>query len=152
MNERNLVWNDDLKVRLIKVRRATCLHDLTGWGSSRVRLHHATLLTQTRMPCCAQRIASDELGISEEEMDWRLQQLTNLLPGLEARLIRVRWGAVLAAPVRGACHSMLPRAGALTCEDQQSTAASGIGCMESMCMSQHASQQQPHAVLLMRVK
>lgn len=52
MNERNLVWDDDLKVRLIK------------------------------------RIASDELGISEEEMDWRLKQLTALLPGLEARLIR----------------------------------------------------------------
>ena len=37
-----------------------------------------------------QRIASDELGISEEEMDWRLKQLTALLPGLESRLIRVR--------------------------------------------------------------
>ncbi len=48
--------------------------------------------------CCAawamQRIASDELGISEEEMDWRLKQLTALLPGLEARLIRVRLAAL----------------------------------------------------------
>jgi hypothetical protein len=30
-----------------------------------------------------QRIASEELGVSEEEMEWRLEQLTALLPGLE---------------------------------------------------------------------
>ncbi|KXZ47268.1 hypothetical protein GPECTOR_36g120 [Gonium pectorale] len=50
MNERNVYWNDDLKLRLIK------------------------------------RIAGDELGISDAEMDERLQQLGALLPGLESRL------------------------------------------------------------------
>ena len=39
------MWNDELKVALIK------------------------------------RIASDELGISDEEMEWRLDQLATLLPG-----------------------------------------------------------------------
>ncbi|GLC45449.1 hypothetical protein PLESTB_000617100 [Pleodorina starrii] len=52
MNERNMYWNDDLKVRLIK------------------------------------RIASDELGISDSEMDERLQELGTLLPGLQARLAK----------------------------------------------------------------
>lgn len=32
---------------------------------------------------CPQRIASEELGVSEEEMDMRLGQLLVLLPGLE---------------------------------------------------------------------
>ncbi|KAG2446366.1 hypothetical protein HXX76_000952 [Chlamydomonas incerta] len=50
MNERNVYFTDDLKVRLIK------------------------------------RVASDELGISDEEMESRLQQLGALLPGLESRL------------------------------------------------------------------
>ncbi|PNW77033.1 hypothetical protein CHLRE_10g419500v5 [Chlamydomonas reinhardtii] len=50
MNERNVYFTDDFKVRLIK------------------------------------RVASDELGISDEEMESRLQQLGALLPGLESRL------------------------------------------------------------------
>ncbi|GIL52047.1 hypothetical protein Vafri_8009 [Volvox africanus] len=36
------------------------------------------------------RIASDELGVSDGEMDERLQQLGALLPGLQSRLARVR--------------------------------------------------------------
>ncbi|GFH28180.1 uncharacterized protein HaLaN_26625 [Haematococcus lacustris] len=35
-----------------------------------------------------QRVASDELGVSDEEMEWRLQQLAVLLPGLVPRLLR----------------------------------------------------------------
>lgn len=50
MNERNISWDDELKLRLIK------------------------------------RIASEELGISDEEMEWRLQQLALLLPDLHSRL------------------------------------------------------------------
>ncbi|KAL6754146.1 hypothetical protein V8C86DRAFT_2710111 [Haematococcus lacustris] len=34
------------------------------------------------------RVASDELGVSDEEMEWRLQQLAVLLPGLVPRLLR----------------------------------------------------------------
>lgn len=52
MNERNVMWNDDLKLRLIK------------------------------------RIAADELGLSDAELEGRLQQLGALLPGLEARLAK----------------------------------------------------------------
>ena len=37
--------------------------------------------------CVWQRIASDELNISDEEMDIRLGQLTNLLPGLEVNIL-----------------------------------------------------------------
>lgn len=50
VNERNITWNDDLKLRVIK------------------------------------RIASEELGISDEEMEWRLEQLHFLLPDLHQRL------------------------------------------------------------------
>ncbi|EFJ50641.1 hypothetical protein VOLCADRAFT_120611 [Volvox carteri f. nagariensis] len=39
------------------------------------------------------RIASDELGISDEDMDERLQQLGALLPGLQSRLAKVSWGS-----------------------------------------------------------
>lgn len=35
-----------------------------------------------------QRIASQELGISEEELEERLQTLSNLLPDLAPRLIK----------------------------------------------------------------
>jgi hypothetical protein len=53
MNERNLVWNDDLKYRMIK------------------------------------RATSDELGISEEEVEDRLQFLANLLPGMQQRIVKM---------------------------------------------------------------
>ncbi|KAF5841912.1 hypothetical protein DUNSADRAFT_10349 [Dunaliella salina] len=51
VNERNLVWNDGLKVALIK------------------------------------RVAANELQLSDEEMDKRLEQLAVLLPGLVPRLM-----------------------------------------------------------------
>ncbi|KAK9831855.1 hypothetical protein WJX81_002077 [Elliptochloris bilobata] len=50
MNERNLVWNDDLKLRLIK------------------------------------RVAAEELGCREEDMEERLQSLQALLPDMVGRL------------------------------------------------------------------
>ncbi|KAF8068392.1 hypothetical protein HT031_002081 [Scenedesmus sp. PABB004] len=52
VNERNLMWNDDLKLRLIK------------------------------------RIASQELGVSDADLEARLQALYNLLPDLAARLVK----------------------------------------------------------------
>jgi hypothetical protein len=52
MNERNIMWSDDLKMRLIK------------------------------------RIASQELHITEEELEQRLQQVFNLLPDLADRLVK----------------------------------------------------------------
>lgn len=53
MNERNIVWNDDLKYRMIK------------------------------------RATSDELGITEEEVEDRLQFLANLLPGMQQRIVKM---------------------------------------------------------------
>ncbi|WIA10616.1 hypothetical protein OEZ85_010798 [Tetradesmus obliquus] len=52
MSERNIMWSDDLKLRLIK------------------------------------RIASQELQVSEDELEDRLQQLYNLLPDLASRLVK----------------------------------------------------------------
>lgn len=52
MNERNIMWSDELKLRLIK------------------------------------RVASQELHITEEELEERLQQVFNLLPDLADRLVK----------------------------------------------------------------
>eukprot|EP00878_Enallax_costatus_P027132 GHUV01029183.1.p1 GENE.GHUV01029183.1~~GHUV01029183.1.p1 ORF type:complete len:231 (+),score=57.23 GHUV01029183.1:271-963(+) len=51
MSERNIMWDDELKLRLIK------------------------------------RVASQELKITEAELEERIQQLTNLLPDLANRLV-----------------------------------------------------------------
>lgn len=48
------------------------------------------MLMRLYVGCHPQRVASDELGISEQEMDERLQQLGVLLPGLQDRLAKVR--------------------------------------------------------------
>jgi hypothetical protein len=52
VNERNIMWSDDLKTRLVK------------------------------------RVASQELHITEEELEQRLQQVFNLLPDLADRLVK----------------------------------------------------------------
>ena len=66
-------------------------------ASYRIFMQHALSKQQHVMIPCGipmerqlfvrQRIASDELNISDEEMDIRLGQLTNLLPGLEVNIL-----------------------------------------------------------------
>jgi len=54
-----------------------------GWQANERSLWSSELKVQL-----IRRIASDELGISEEEMAWRMDQLLLLLPGLAQRLAR----------------------------------------------------------------
>ncbi|KAJ9534923.1 hypothetical protein QJQ45_029583 [Haematococcus lacustris] len=49
---------------------------------------HAALQQKQQEQRGSRRVASDELGVSDEEMEWRLQQLAVLLPGLVPRLLR----------------------------------------------------------------
>jgi hypothetical protein len=71
MNERNIMWNDDLKLRLIK------------------------------------RVASQELHVSEEELEERLQHVVNLLPDLADRLFKAppkQVAALASSPDLIACR------------------------------------------------
>lgn len=65
MAEKNLVWSDDLKSRLL------------------------------------QRVAAQQLGLGDEEVDARLQRMLTLLPALRPRLASMR-PATLAALARDA--------------------------------------------------
>ncbi|GBF93928.1 hypothetical protein Rsub_06177 [Raphidocelis subcapitata] len=71
MSERNLVWNDDLKLRLIR------------------------------------RVASEQLGIPESEVDARLEQVVVLLPDLRARLAQAP--ADMAARLAGSTGAIAAR-------------------------------------------
>ena len=104
MNERNLVWNDDLKLRLIKVGGPhaglfalyVCpLEDLahppTGAGANSFKVPSSLLscdpaTLQTVSHTLLQRVAAEELGVSEEDMESRLQALQALLPDMVGRL------------------------------------------------------------------
>lgn len=56
-------------------------------------------------PSRPQRIAADELGLSDAELEGRLQQLGALLPGLEARLAKV--GSAMEYPLQR-CKGWMP--------------------------------------------
>ncbi len=104
INERNLVWNDDLKVRLIKVRgRVEGTSSEDSPRGAQLSADTLALCSVVRAPRCrrtsvehgcvwgplyVQRVAAQQMGVSDEEMDWRLNQLANLLPGLVPTLLR----------------------------------------------------------------
>lgn len=80
--ERNLAWNDELKERLIKVH-VSCLHKRIkrtlsyAWHTSPHTWH---------MLCAMQRVAADQLKMSEEELDSNLASLQQLLPDLTKKM------------------------------------------------------------------
>lgn len=103
VNERNIMWSDDLKTRLVKVgsngvSRAT--HHCTGLETAKrqgvwpqpalplcvphPRCHLRTPTHFTLTMLLLQRVASQELHITEEELEQRLQQVFNLLPGVRS--------------------------------------------------------------------
>jgi hypothetical protein len=106
MSERNLVWNDELRMRLIRVgpgvwglgfglrgrpqraAMAAAPRLLAAPRQLRPRAlpasQDAPALSSPPQPC--QRVASDQLGISEAELDARLQEVAVLLPDLTSRL------------------------------------------------------------------
>ena len=73
---------------------------LIGGPHAPTHAHPSTPRTpvHTTLTCLTQRIASEELGVSAEEMEWRMHELLLLLPGLQVRPSMSRSEAY---PVRG---------------------------------------------------
>ena len=140
MSERySLLWNDDLKARLLKVCPARpCGRLLHAFISP----FTASILSGSQLPTSPwpallhpQRKAAEQLGMSDEELEERLQRLLLLLPDIRQKLasMRPQLVAALAAQVDempGAPGEQEPCSGGVV-------GARQIGVAECFCSSRH---------------